>query len=59
MRFNLLSMFAHHDQQTRDAIAKRERELDDERRLTRLAKREAMDKLFSGVLNEIAPEQRP
>lgn len=48
-----LDIFARdNDEETRSAIIERERELDDERRLTRLSKREAMDRLFSAVLED-------
>lgn len=56
MRLKLLSLLFHHnDQETLDAIQKREQQLDDERRLTRMAKREAMDRLFAAMREE--PDQ--
>lgn len=54
-----LQIFAHdNDGETRSAIIERERELDDERRLTRMAKREAMDRLFSAVLEDAKGSDR-
>lgn len=46
----LRAIFGHNGQQTLDQITKRERELDEERQLTRLSKREAMDSLFAAML---------
>lgn len=47
----LRALFTHNDRETLDQIVKRERELDEERQLTRLSKREAMDSLFSAMLD--------
>ncbi len=46
----LRSLFARNDDETRLIISKREQELDDERRLTRMSKMEAMDKLFAAMM---------
>lgn len=58
MRWNLFSLLSRNDQETRNAINLRERELDEERRLTRMAKREAMDKLFDAMLTDPPREAR-
>lgn len=58
MRWKLFSLLSRNDQETRNAINLRERELDEERRLTRMAKREAMDKLFDAMMTDPPKEAR-
>lgn len=53
----LRSLFARNDDETRLIISKREQELDDERRLTRMSKMEAMDKLFAAMLEPGDPRR--
>jgi hypothetical protein len=50
--FSLLQPHSHNDEETRNAINLRERELKEERALTTLARREAMDRLFNAMLTD-------
>ena len=50
MRLKLFSLLYHNDQKTQNAINLREIELKEQRALTTMARREAMDRLFSAML---------
>lgn len=52
MRWNLLSLFARNDDETRTDVRVREQEVRDARALNRLRRAEARDMLFAAMLED-------